>query len=61
MRGSRAKGLENALSRAQVSELWTALSGNAAVSSVLAANNVDLNDVISARVMADGNLVVYMR
>lgn len=61
MRGSRAKALENALSRAQLSELRAALSGNAAISSVLAANNVDLDDVISARVMVDGNLVVYTR
>ncbi|WP_445504437.1 hypothetical protein [Microvirga sp. G4-2] len=60
-RGARAKALDNALSRARVSDLRAALSGNAAVSSVLAANNVALDDVISVSVMADGNLVVYTR
>jgi hypothetical protein len=60
-RGSRAKALDNALNRTELSELRTALSSNEALSNVLAANDIELNDVISVRVMTDGDLVVYTR
>lgn len=60
-RGSRANALNNALSRSQVSELRDALSSNQAIANVLAENNISVDDVLSARVMADGQVVVYTR